>query len=484
MNRIGDLKNILNYIIVGICLLLTIYMIGVLVWSSSFSVFEGDDFGVISFVSSTNSSAWTCFKAGFVSVAHFYTEWQGTYLSAFLVTAINPIAQHGLGQLRLVMAINSLLFFCTLIFFILNALKKMNLKFSAVTAIIITSIVFSICGYETYPEIFFWFTGATGYSFPLSFLLISLGVYIRLSDSDKKIRISTIVAAVCGVLGMGGALVISGMGCFVALLVLLYELIDKRISKNKLVVFISMLIGALINALAPGNFVRQANTDGAKLSIFGAIVKAFVFTIDRWQVLLGYNFLLLLIIVFLCGLVVRNKDSKINFIKVGFSLLGLLTPIVSAFPYALGTGGEGIADRCAFVFDLGIILSSFFCCFLFGNIVAMVTEYRFNKYIIVVVLIISVIYCKYDGYGVYDCKTYELTKMNISGDLYNHYRAHVNFYEWLRTQEGEDVAITPEHCPYGIDNVHNLFISTDPDNWVNRAISRYYGVKSIVAAWY
>lgn len=44
--------------------------------------------------------------------------------------------------------------------------------------------------------------------------------------------------------------------------------------------------------------------------------------------------------------------------------------------------------------------------------------------------------------------------------------------------------IIPEHCPYGIDNVYNLYLSTDANDWVNKSVAKYCGVKSITAAYY
>ena len=64
------------------------------------------------------------------------------------------------------------------------------------------------------------------------------------------------------------------------------------------------------------------------------------------------------------------------------SLLGMLTSVITAFPYALGTSGIGMPERC-----------------------------------------------KYDGYGIFDNKTIEMSSQEIVYSIYsNHYYAHVNFY--------------------------------------------------------
>jgi hypothetical protein len=452
-------------------------MIGTLVWTSSYSVFSGDDFAVLDFTEDLDHNVWTSVEVGFENAAHFYMQWQGTWFGAFLGAAINPVWQYGLGQLRWVMAINSSLFWGALLFFVFCALKNMGLKANGITLVIATSIIFSLCAYETYPEIFFWFSGATVYGVPMSCLLLGLALYIGLANNSSKIV--AIVAALLVLLGMGGTLVVAGTGCYAALLLLLYDCIEKKkIASSKLIVFITMMLGALINALAPGNFKRHDTIDDSGLHITKAVISAFSITSNRWVTLLGYNFLLLIMVVFACGIITkRRKQTKL--LSVVFSALGLLTPVVASFPYALGTQHLIPANRVAFIIDLGIILSTFLFSFLVGNSLATAMSYKLNTIAITIVIVTMFFYCKYDGYGLSDFKTFELTRLHNADVFENHYNAHVRFYDWLKGQEGEDVIVTPEHCPYGIDNVYNLYISIDADNWVNKLIARHYGVNSI-----
>ena len=254
----------------------------------------------------------------------------------------------------------------------------------------------------------------------------------------------------------------------------------KKVSKHKLIVFCSLLLGALINALAPGNFKRHSSIEGVNSNIIVALKNSFYLTFSRWQALCSYNFLLLVIIIFLCGIFCHRLIHK-NPMLLSFSLLGLLTPVVSSFPYALGTNNQVPANRCAFIIDICIILSSFFFIFCLGNFISTATDYKFTKHILIVAIILAFFYCKYDGYGLSDFKTYELTKSHSEHIFRDHYNAHVEFYDWLRSQKGQDVIVKPEHCPYGIDNVHDLILRNDPNNWVNKLISRYCGVKSVAS---
>lgn len=469
-----------------VCIVLTFFMIIVLVWTSSYSVLVADDFAVLDVIYGKQLNILQLLKAALTHSLDIYMNWQGTYFGSFLITAVNPIAYHGLQSLRWIMVVNSVLFFAALLILLTCVLKELkvlhNQSRNTIAAILIALVVFSICGYETYPEIFFWFTGAMMYSIPFSALLIGFALYIRLDDA-KKSSIKALMASILGFLGCGGVLVISGTGCYIALLLLVYQWLKiKKLPKRKLFVFIVWLIGSILNVIAPGNFKRHSYIDDTGLHLIDAITNSLLMICGRYKTLFGYNFLLLLIIVILCGIVfgITHVDKvSVGMREILFSLFGLLTPIVASFPLALGTNSVSIPNRCAFIIDIGIIFSSYLFTFLIGEFVGSVLGYRLRVFVIVILLAGGIISCKYDGYSLRNFKTIELCNLHKDRVFENHYMAHVRFYDWVSTQKEEDVVVTPEHCPYGIDNVHNLYMSIDPNDWVNKLIARYCGVKSI-----
>ncbi len=127
--------------------------------------------------------------------------------------------------------------------------KKSGINDLYIKSLLVTICIIPFCGFETYIEVFFWFSGATSYSFPVSLMFLAFALYIQL-DANKMAFM--VIAGVCGFLAMGGTLAIAGAGCFTALRVLLYKFDIK-----KLIIFIIWTIGAFINALAPGNYVRR-----------------------------------------------------------------------------------------------------------------------------------------------------------------------------------------------------------------------------------
>ena len=228
MNNLSKIKSTLNYAIITICLASVLYMVLTLVWTTSYSVFVEDDFTIIDMIEGMDHNVLSYLRLAGKNIAETYMGWQGTYLGCFLYVILNPVGQAGLVQERWVMSLNSSLFFISLLLFLVVSLKKLGLKLEAVSAVIISVIVFSLCGYQTYPEIFFWFTGAVVYSFPMSILLITLSIFLLDSDNIA----TTSISSVLGIISMGGALLISGAGCYTALLVLVYEYFTQTSHKD------------------------------------------------------------------------------------------------------------------------------------------------------------------------------------------------------------------------------------------------------------
>ncbi|WP_022772819.1 DUF6056 family protein [Butyrivibrio sp. AE2015] len=461
------------------CGIFIAYMVGTLVWISSYSVLVADDFSHGLTVGAFNEPFIPYLFASFRFVRKVFFEITGAYFTMFIQALFSPINHYGLSQLRVVMAFNSSLFFLSLFIIFFTTIKKYAIKNLAVSMILLSTIVFSICGYQTYPEVFFWFSGATGYSFPLSMLLIALAGVINLDKSKKNIHFA--IALLFGICAMGGNLTVSGTGCYVLLIIIVYlGILNKKFPIKHTIVFFVWFICALINATSPGQFNRKSMLDDSGIQVGTAIINSLFMARARFIELLNYNYLLMLMLVFLCGIIIGSKKSYFRIVDLLFSFVGMLTPVVTIFPYTLGTNGTQVPDRCGFVMDVAIILASINVVFILGTLVSNKVNTSIRILTGCAIVIFMVIYCKYDGYGLSDFKTYELSSQQIYDDIYrNHYYNHVEFYDWVRSQKGQDVVVTPEHCPYGIDNVYNLYLFVNSDEWVNNCVAQYCGVKSI-----
>lgn len=70
-------------------------------------------------------------------------------------------------------------------------------------------------------------------------------------------------------------------------------------------------------------------------------------------------------------LVFVKRDFTGNLkIRLVFSFLGIFTPVVTAFPLALGYSGINVPNRCEFVLDMSIIITAFNLAFTLGILIA------------------------------------------------------------------------------------------------------------------
>lgn len=470
----------LKRVLAILCILFSAYMIVTVIRASTYSVLAGDDFSHGNDVGEFHTNLWSYLLASFRFAGQRYITWQGTYFSMFLQALLSPINQYGLKQLRCVMFANSLLFYGSLLYFLIIFMKRNEVKDLFVKCVIIAASVFAVCGYNAYNEVFFWFSGSVSYSFPMAVLLIALAHYMQTDLSgNKAYLISTVLL---GFLAMGGTLMIAGIGCYVALLVLAYRYLhDRKIVTKHLLVFLIWLLGAIINTAAPGNYVRHSWIDDG-MHPLSSLKYAFTLTDQRWQHLSSKNFVFLLVVVFACSLYVSSNKKK-DILKAVCSILGLLTPVVAAFPMVLGYSGEYLPNRCAFVLDFAIAFSAFYCSFTMGGFCKAFLDDNSVRVVLINTALLGVICVLLDGYGLSDFRTMQIASQLRNGVYQDHYEVCRDFLEKLSEYpKGSDVRISIDDFPYEIDNCHN-FRMYDQDNneyWINKEVAKYYGLNSIV----
>ena len=138
---------------------------------------------------------------------------------------------------------------------------------------------------------------------------------------------------------MGGSLTVAAAGCYFMLLLTIYEWISsKKLPYIKLVIFVCYFSGALINAIAPGNFLRQQTSEGNGLQIFASLKNSFLVYESNFRWLFhSTNFSLILLLVLLCGFFLYRGIIIKNIAGYTFiSFAGIIAPFVVIFPAVLG----------------------------------------------------------------------------------------------------------------------------------------------------
>lgn len=411
-----------------------------------------------------------------------YREWQGTYFSMFIQALLSPINNYGMRQLRCIMTVNSLLLFASLLYLIFTLLRNLGKEYIYLKFIIAAMICFMICGYTAYTEIFFWFSGATSYSFPFSFMLIGIACFIKIREKEKNAKY-IVIGIVCGIMAMGGSLTVTGTGCFVLLLIYLYKCIEKKnILKSGRVLAVWALC-ACINAFAPGNFVRHELIDDSGVHVMNALQNGLTIAEQRWDFFFNNtNFALFMMLFVLFGyLVFVKRDFTGNLkIRLVFSFLGIFTPVVTAFPLALGYSGINVPNRCEFVLDMSIIITDFNLAFTLGILIAKRIKEQLKEMVVLIMTVAASVYLMLDGFEAQDIKITEISKELQDGIYEDHYYSCKEFYKSLETYEkGSDVIISKEDFPTDIENTQNIILSKDPTMWINTAVAQYYGFHTI-----
>lgn len=474
-------NKIKKYIKYALCLILffiSFYCVATVVIASTYSVLVADDFSLGASVG-TYDSVFDAFSKSINYLIHFYSTWQGTYFTAFFQSLMSPVSFGGLLQLRIFMFFNSVTFFSALAFFVFSAFDKIKKEYMYIISIVICGLIVLLTCNEYYTEIFYWFSGATSYAVPFSLLLFSLSFFIRFNYYGKKVYFY--LSIVFGFLSMGGTLAIAGVGCFIMLLLCgVFCFYCRENFVRNCIAFLSYFIGAIVNALAPGNFARHNTIDSSGLHPKTALVNSINIVDDRYQhFFVDTNFILIVFLLFICGIILGKRyQMKLKPLFL-LSIMGLLTPIVSMFPVNLGYSSAYIPERCVFVLDMSILLSATSFSISTGFIIGEKCL-KFSKNCLVYFLITASVITMMDGYSLKSARVFKISSNLLHGAYQAHFVTYTQFYNSLKSYENDsDVVIEVENMPYNIEGIYNFSLTNDTSDWVNYSVAKSMGLNSI-----
>lgn len=498
----SNLKAVLQWLIAAICLFVLLFSVFQITRNASYSVLVDDDFWHGHDVGVFHAGFFSYLAASLRYAKHMYLTWQGTYFSMFLQAFLSPVNNFGMSQLRIVMVFNAVNFFVSLLLFlhtflhaIGNRLLAGNLRSIRLHRLVIaTCIVFIITSYNTFDEVFYWFSGATSYSFPLSFLFYSLAMLLSLPKIKNRILHAAlfILSILTGVLAMGGSLTVAALGCSILLLVCLYELLAAHRSsggrclpsRENLILFICYVTGALINTIAPGNFLRQQTSDGEGMHLFTACKNAFLVYESniRW-LFNNMNIALVLLIAFLCGLFLyHHLQHHTASAYTIVSIAALLIPFIIIYPAVLGYNLAWIPNRCVFVVVIAIALTFVNLAVVAGmwamHAIEMSIGVAGRSLIVLITLLLAFVTASLDDFDSLSCIPRTLADAHSVGTVQNYYTAYLDMLDQFEAAEG-DLIVDPSLIPEPIDNLYCFQLSTDAESQTNSAIAHIYGLNSI-----
>lgn len=301
----------------------------------------GDDYAFSEWIHHAAADGRTPFTALLYTIKGYYTGWQGTYAGTALM-ALQPglISEEAYGLTPVVMLSALILSALALSHTLLRRwLGQSRGVWLGVTAgLLLVTIQFQPNAHQA----FFWWNGAAYYTLFYCFTLLLACCLIRLQLNPGRpvlwLGLAVVLAAVIG----GGNYVSGLFACLLTAGFILLTLIrDRKAVWRPILVELVLVTGFLINALAPGNSVRQAAHAGMSppKAVFFSVGLAGVDTL-RW-----FNLPTLALLIFLIPLLWRAVGGT----GFSFPLPGAATVVLflalacqnAPHFYALAAAGPG-----------------------------------------------------------------------------------------------------------------------------------------------
>lgn len=487
MQGYGDMetkyKSYRNALIIVLNCLAILFMVYVVTASAGYTVFVGDDF--------TNSVRIGAFRAPFFKylaaslyyMKDMYYDWQGTYFAMFIQALLSPLNNFGMMQLKIVMILNALLFFgslfgmvWTVLGFVLREKRELPVRLT-----VFTVILFAILDANVFTEIFFWYCGAAAYAIPFSFILLSVMFFFKLNDmrySIKKQMLFCVCSSALLFLASGGPLAVTGIGCYVVLLLTVgFYLLSKKFSVRNIIVIAAGVLGALINVIAPGNFARHEYGNGESWKLLQSVKWAVKNVLEEAERLTKETlFGIMLIAMLMVGIYLAERLRE-HFTAYGIvSILAMGAGFVTAFPVALGYGGPYFPNRCYFLLDVTLVLSLFNFAVFIGCLLDRWAKLHNDRRVWAVLWIILFSLFILCPEALSESALMTVAESKHNGSYKNYYEECVDIYNYLENCTEEDVVL---EMPEYIDNFECFYLDEDENGWVNVGVAQYYNKNSV-----
>ena len=462
--------KMISILCIALQLILVIRMIIPVLIACSYTFFDADDFSNAIRLQAYDGNTLT---VAFKVMVNIWTTWQGTFFGNFLL-GFSPAKYGGIGLLHAYLIFAAIFLFASLYFMLLSVSSVWKIK-ATMAGWIYLAVIWSMMSMSYYQEIFYWYTGSVMYTIPLALGMFGTGMAVY---AQKKGSIwMSVIAAICVFCMAGGALQITGTGCYLLLLAAYgFYMRDKKIPVYLSVVFGVALVGGILNVIAPGNYVRHSAIDNSGLHLFSAAKGALHVVMNGYAGMSDMRFIAISVgAVFLFALFEDKHVEKAIFLIIEL-LLFMIMPVVNVFPVLLGNSGtdEGsLAARNSFVLMLNCMIILFAMAVLAARIIS-VKEVR--DVIVIGVFLAILILPKAITIPWDNCL--HGTENDLRSGKIQQYSADINsVIEEIKDSSESNVII--EQMPTAPGSFREMQISQDPGNWVNMSLASYFGKESI-----
>lgn len=409
----------------------------------------------------------------------YYVSWGGFYFAVFLNFFISPFARAGIWGIRIFICIVHLLWYSSLYWLCAVALRfffKINSRKQILSIYVL--LLFAFTNIEVHVETMTWYTGMVAYVLVVVCMIWGIIFFLNGLESGKLIWI--VGASVIGFLVSGGALNIAAMNCGIYLILTLFGCLYIR-RKVYFICFGSSLIGALINACAPGNFMRH----NGSVDIYQILCAVKGSAFQTWEQLQVFFFetpyMLVLILLLFLALQFKEKGSfqyPMPGIVTGILIIGC---IVVNFPVYLGYEGY-YPGRCCWVQDCVIFLGTFFVTFYWAGWLKChgLQVKMSNEFVWYMAICCSLFFCSLgrtmplDNYP-----TVNMLKQLTNGNIREVEQYWVSVMDEVEESKERDVVIERarrKSSSYIMDPA----IYASKEDYTNSVMAQYYGKDSVI----
>lgn len=439
-------------------------------------------------------SVFSVIGATFKQVAYFYNYWQGTFSAIFfmaLCPAIFKESLYGIGTYILLTA------FVTSTIYLVNTISKVCFKSNKKLVTNIIALIMVILSLQFVPyavESFYWYNGSMYYTFFYSIMLYLIAFILRLYNTEnKKARIVyTTLICICSILVGGSNYVTALISTIILVMFAIYTFTkQKRDKYNVLTALILTVVCFAISILAPGNKYRQAGCDSS-LGAVQAIIESIKYAITyfgQWTtptIIISFVFIIPLIYV----IISKNKFEYKFPILVTIFTFGLFAAQFTPPLYAMNhIGGTRLLDIVYYSYLWLLLINiTYYMGWAKNKInknlpentnIEETIEKTFKKYALIYFGICSILFAVVFINSDYkNTTTIWIVNEFKSGTLQlykQEMRDRIDMYndETITDVVVKDLTVKPKLLYCGD-------LSTDVDNWINTAMSRYYNKNSIV----
>lgn len=454
-----------------------------LLWLGRYNVMCIDDYDYGRVVHDTwmqTGSVWQSIQTAWQQNMEFYQNWQGTYVSCFLMALCPMNFRYEVAWVVPVIMIGM---FATSAFVlgrhILHRWLGCDRTGSSFIMLMLLFMFYQVI--EAPFEGIYWYNGATHYVFMESVWFFTLAALSAAFWSRKKSReiILCMTAAVLAVIVGGGNLVTGLQAEIFMAFLLIYAVITNR--KKIITVCIPLVtgsVGFLFNVLAPGNLMRGEIDSSvgysAVMSVLLSFYHAVVFMI-RWTP----AFVIIVWLMLLPVLWKLTGQSKQKFSHPVWVTIGAYCVIAAMFTptlYALGMVGLARVDN--------IIQMVYYLC------LVMVTAYwlghlnhrgageafglfldktkgRMTAVCFCLMLLIWVLTADKNTYT-----SISALRSLVNGEAQTFYAEAMERHDIYIDEDIVDVEVKPYSAKPALFSFDDL--STDRENWLNLAVMQYY----------